>query len=95
MNYYTDEQILERTLQYLLEQGKTPGSDGPSDLELTTGHALLVEEGGASKMTPVNNLTRKIGEEVAEYGATTIQQPSNNRNNPSEAEFTFCEGWYL
>lgn len=85
MNHYTDEQILERTLQYLLEQGKTPGSDGPSDLELTTGHALLIEEGRPSKMTPVNILTRKIGEEVTEYGATTIQQPSNNRINPSEA----------
>lgn len=81
MNYYTDEQILERTLQYLLEQGKTPGSDGPSDLELTTGHALLVEEGGASKMTPVNNLTRKIGEEVAEYGASTMTFVANTPQN--------------
>lgn len=45
MNQYTDEEILKRTLEMLKERGDYPGSDGPTDLELTTGHALLIEEG--------------------------------------------------
>lgn len=85
MNHYTEDQILKRTLQFLKEQGKTPGSDGPTELDLITGHALLIEEGEPSKQNKVANFKRHIGKELAEYGATSPQHSSQVENSLSDA----------
>lgn len=92
MNHYTDDQILERTLRFLSERGEWPGSDGPSELDLTTGHALLVEEGAPAIENTVKNLKRNIAKEMAEYGAANkIHRQNNNNYDPSLYEF--LENW--